>query len=111
MDFNKVLNIAKIAKKDYEEVVGALIYIEIESQVEISNGVLGVIGFKQAEELVKIGLEIYYNYDYSTPTGIGVVIANWLTVHVVEEENDFSEMDLNEVKTGIIDDYENSEWH
>ena len=58
------------------------------------------------QTLLQIGLEIYYDFDYSTGVGVGVVIGDWLE-YDYEPDHIYS---YEELKQQIERKYMYSEW-
>ena len=72
VDMKVVREFLKMKNDNANEFVGATILDEIEQNLEIN------LDEEFVQTLLEIGLEIYYDFDYSTGVGVGVVISDWL---------------------------------
>lgn len=105
MRFKEVKKVYEEIYEKYETIIPLLgIYAELrEFEPELDDD--------QMEFLIDAAMEIYWNYEYSTPTGVGVVIRNMLSIYF--DTTDLGEeVDFNDIFTydNIMDEYEWSEW-
>ena len=71
-DMKVVREFLKMKHDNSNEFIAATILDEIEQNLE------SALDEEFVQTLLEIGLDIYYNFDYSTGVGVGVVISNWL---------------------------------
>lgn len=77
----------KMKHDNLNEFIAAMLLDEIESvqEKDVPENVI--------EQLLEVGLNVYYEFDYSTPIGVGVALSEWVN-YSYEEDKDYSETDL-----------------
>lgn len=107
----EVKHIAEDMVEDYEKYVDARIYVEMEAYyAPISD-----FTEQQLQVLLSIAYDnIYMEYDFATPTGVGCSMGSTLLGLMDAEEKDLIDLDkdfdIEKLRQVFIEDYENGEW-